>query len=271
MPEIQQSSGLGRRKRRYRLYIDESGDHTFSQVEDPIHRHLTLMGIWFEHYEAYPVFEASMLTFKDSIFGSRHDNPVILHRSDIIERRGPFHALADPRTSRRFDEGLLALTENSDYLVCAVVLDKLTHMPKKYRLLYHPYTYCLAALLERFAGWLELKGYEGDLFAESRGKKEDKELQAAFDQLYTNGTRFFSGERFRAVLTSRRIKFRKKYENTAGLQLCDLLAAPVKREIVGRKRYPDGFGGRLVDAARGHFNCQVYRGTVQGYGKVLLK
>lgn len=259
------------RKRRYRLYIDESGDHTFNAVHDPRHRHLTLMGVWFELHQHYPAFEAGMLQFKDVIFGPRHDTPVVLHRSDIIDRTGPFGALGlDPDLAIAFDEGLIHLTGGHSYRMCGVVLDKQSHMPKKYRQLYHPYYYCLAALMERYAGWLQFKGYEGDLMAESRGKTEDKALQAAFDQLYENGTRFHSAARFQSVLTSRRIKFRRKFDNIAGLQLADLLAAPVKREIVGKKRYPDGFGGRLVDAARPRFNRNERTGRIAGYGKVHL-
>lgn len=259
------------RKRRFRLYIDESGDHTFNAVQEQQHRYLTLMGVWFELYEHYPAFEAGMLDFKDGIFGPRHDSPVILHRSDIIKRSGPFGAFVlDPDLCEAFDEGLINLVGGHSYRMCGVVLDKQSHMPKKYRQLYHPYYYCLAALMERYAGWLQFKGFEGDVMAESRGKTEDKALQAAFDQLYENGTRFHSAARFQAVLTSRTIKFRRKFDNIAGLQLADLLAAPVKREIVGKKRYPDGFGGRLVDAARTRFNRNDFTGRISGYGKVHL-
>lgn len=211
-----------------------------------------------------------MLALKNAVFGLRHDNPVILHRRDIIERRGPFSVLNDEQTCRVFDESLLSLVSRSLYRMCAVVIDKKSHMPKRYRQLYHPYHYCLAALLERYAGWLEYQGFVGDLMAESRGRTEDRELQAAFDVLYKSGTRFHSGERFRQALTSRRIKFRKKADNVAGLQLSDLLAAPAKREIVSKQRH-SGFGGRLLGAARINFNRHEQTGRVEGYGKVHLK
>jgi len=259
-----------RGKLRFRLFVDESGDHTFKAIDDPQHRYLTLMGVWFELYDRYPAFEAGMREFKDGVFGPRHDTPVILHRSDIIDRKGPFGALSDPDLCRDFDEGLLNLVGGHTYLMCAVVLDKQSHMPKRYRQLYHPYYYCLAALMERYAGWLEYRGFEGDVMAESRGRTEDKALQKAFDRLYEDGTWFHSAERFQSVLTSRKVKFRRKFDNTAGLQLSDLLAAPIKREIVGRERYPEGFGGRLVDAARTRFNCRMDTGQVEGYGKVHL-
>jgi hypothetical protein len=35
-------------KKRFRLYIDESGDHTFTLADDDNHRYLGLLGVWFD-------------------------------------------------------------------------------------------------------------------------------------------------------------------------------------------------------------------------------
>jgi len=32
------------KRTRYRLYIDESGDHTYKLLDDPSHRYLALLG-----------------------------------------------------------------------------------------------------------------------------------------------------------------------------------------------------------------------------------
>jgi hypothetical protein len=34
---------------RYRLYLDESGDHVFRDVAEPAHRFLCLLGCWFRN------------------------------------------------------------------------------------------------------------------------------------------------------------------------------------------------------------------------------
>jgi hypothetical protein len=38
----------GRSASRYRLYVDESGNHTFTLLEDPARRYLALLGVWFQ-------------------------------------------------------------------------------------------------------------------------------------------------------------------------------------------------------------------------------
>ena len=255
----------------YRLYIDESGDHTFDRVEDPAKRYLCLMGIWFDRGEPYRQFADYLERLKRAFFNSHPDEPVCLHRSDIIGRKGPFGVLRDAKVATKFDRGLIWIVGRCSYRMCAVVIDKKSHKDKTYRTLRHPYHYCLAALLERYCGWLEFHGFTGDVMAESRGGTEDREFRKAFEDLYNHGTRFHSSKRIRAVLTSKKPKLKKKEHNIAGLQLCDILAAPARREITGNRRFKEGMGARLLDAARGNFNCHEYTRATKGYGKVLLK
>jgi len=44
------------KKARYRLYIDESGDHTYNLLDDPSHRYLALLGVWFRLPDDYQDF-----------------------------------------------------------------------------------------------------------------------------------------------------------------------------------------------------------------------
>ncbi|MBM4046424.1 MAG: DUF3800 domain-containing protein [Planctomycetes bacterium] len=48
---------------RYRLYLDESGDHVFREVDEPQHRFLCLLGCWFRNPE-YLLFHQSVEQFK---------------------------------------------------------------------------------------------------------------------------------------------------------------------------------------------------------------
>jgi len=45
------------KKPRYRLYIDESGDHTYNLLDDPSHRYLALLGVWFRQADDYVAFQ----------------------------------------------------------------------------------------------------------------------------------------------------------------------------------------------------------------------
>lgn len=72
---------------RYRLYLDESGDHVFNFLEKPSHRFLCLLGCWFRNPE-YMDFHARVEDFKRAHLPHHPDDPPILHREDIINRRG---------------------------------------------------------------------------------------------------------------------------------------------------------------------------------------
>lgn len=264
-----------RPKRWYRLYIDESGDHTFDHVDRLHHRYLLLLGVWIQQDEPYRMLVNSLRNLKDEFFNQHPDSPICLHRKDLMQARGPFWRLRDPATRERFDQSLLDLLTSCDYRVCGVLLDKQEHRSKTYRALYHPYHYCLAALLERYAGWLQHRQTVGDVMAESRGGTEDRELRKVFDHLRQGGTRYHSGEAFRSVLTSKKIKLRKKQHVTAGLELADLLAHPVRRAMIDeeqeRSRRIDDFGGRLLETIDPKFNCHTTTGRISGYGRVFLR
>ena len=49
---------------RYRLYLDESGDHTSAHATDVGKRYLGLVGVMFEQETAYPEFSRDMEAFK---------------------------------------------------------------------------------------------------------------------------------------------------------------------------------------------------------------
>ena len=261
-------------ERTYRLYIDESGDHTFNLVENDNHRYLGLLGIWFDVDAPYKVFAESLHQFKADLFGWHpDDSPICLHRKDIKERRGIFGRLRDAELNRRFEAGLIEVIAEAPFQMTCVVIDKGAHRTKTYRELFHPYHYCVAALLERFAGWLNFAGARGDVMAESRGAMEDKELLEAFEITLQKGTRFHTSQAFQNVLTSKKIKLKKKEHAIPGLELADLLAYPLKREMIAERRGespPADFSAVLLDAARAKINCQAYTGRVSGYGKVWL-
>ncbi len=259
---------------RYRLYLDESGDHSFNLLDKPGHRYLALLGVWFRMKDEYPEFADQLEAFKRTIFGPRPDSPVVLHRSDIINRKGPFHILLDPAIRERFNTGLVQLVASAKFKLVCVVIDKQSHCVK-YSSPFHPYHYCLAGMLDRYSGWLNYKNAVGDVLAESRGGEEDLQLKQAYTRVFESGTLMFSHERHQRALTSKDIKLDKKNANIAGLQLADLLAYPVKQTcLVERGCIPDPgdvFGKQLLAAIPDKkFNRHETSGGIDGYGKVWL-
>ncbi len=111
---------------------------------------------------------------------------------------------------------------------------------------------------------------------ESRGRTEDTQLKDAYRCIYNGGTQFRRPEFFQKVLTSKEIKLKSKHANIAGLQIADLIAHPLKQEILIEKgRISDTldevFGRRICGIMKRKYNKHFYTGRVDGYGKVFLK
>jgi hypothetical protein len=229
--------------------------------------------VWFREADDYVAFADALEAFKRDIFGARPDKPIVLHRNDIINRRGPFGILREPDKETRFNAGFLQLVSDGRFRMICVLLDKQAHLAQ-YTDPFHPYHYCMAAMLDRYSGWLTFKNAMGDVMAESRGKEEDIQLMQAYRRVYESGTLMFDRLHHQRALTSKEIKIRKKSENIAGLQLADLLAHPIKQAcLIERGLVTDPgevFGRRVYLAVNSKFNRQEFSGQVSGYGKVWL-
>ena len=222
-----------------RLYVDEVGNPDLGHSDDPNHRFLSLTGVALDlrHIDEYvhPQLEA----LKQRYFGSHPDDPVILHRKEMVNAKGPFAVLKDAATRERFNAELLQVLGSWEYVVISVRLDKKRHREQYTVWRYDPYHYCIAVLLERFVFLLHRRDAHGDVMAESRGSKEDMRLKGSFRGLWEKGTDYAAPDQFQEVLTSRELKVRPKSANVAGLQLADLVAHPSRAEILHENGYQD--------------------------------
>jgi hypothetical protein len=262
--------------RRFRLYIDESGDHTYSDLGHVGQNYLGLCGIMVEMPYAKDMLIPGLDLLKRKHFKMVDpDEPVILHRNDIINRKGPFRVLRDQKARKAFDADLLKLFSRLEYKVITVVMDKGTHLQRYDQSAWHPYHYCLLALLERYCGLLAHRGDTGDVLAESRGGTEDRQLKAVYRHIHQNGSFYQEARIFQKALTSRELKLKKKKDNIAGIQVADLLAHPSKQEILKDKNIlaQDGLGEycqQIIDTIQPKYNRHLYSGRIDGYGKVFL-
>jgi len=263
--------------KRYRLYLDESGDHVFhdeARLAEPAHRYLALVGCWFAQGTAYLGFQRALEDLKQKHFPHSPDEPVILHRKDIIHRSGAFWRLRDDCARAAFDDDLCTLVEASDFTVCGVCVDKLA-LKRNYPHPFHPYHLALGFLLQRYCGWLSHLNRRGDLIAESRGRAEDQRLRNAYDHIYVHGNMHHKADFYQRALTSEEAKLKKKSQNIAGLQLADLLARAARDDIlVQNGRLPESdvgrFDARLLSCVQSKYNRQLYKGRIEGYGRVLF-
>ncbi|MBN2466345.1 hypothetical protein JXD38_12065, partial [candidate division WOR-3 bacterium] len=121
---------------RFRLYLDESGDHVLKALEKEQHRYLCLLGCWFKG-DAYAGFHAELEAFKQTHTPHSPDEPVVLHREDIVNRRGPFWRLRDEQAREAFDRDLVDLISRTDFSLVAIVIDK-AELRAKYPTPSHP-------------------------------------------------------------------------------------------------------------------------------------
>jgi len=260
-------------ERRYRLYIDESGDHVFRSLDRPTHRYLCLLGCWFRADE-YVNFHTALEHFKQHHIPHNPDEPVILHREDIINRRGPFWRLRDPTAAQAFDHDLLQLLSNAQFRVFAVVIDK-RELQQRYANPAHPYHLAMGFMLQRYCGLLNHINRCGDVMAESRGGREDRLLKDSYAWVYHRGIWGVTRSTFfQQALTTRELKTKPKSANIAGLQVADLLAHPTRQAILIEKRRINGplppFARKVTEAVDPKFNRHLYHGRVWGYGKLLF-
>lgn len=263
--------------KRYRLYIDESGDHTYSEIDSPSKRYLGIIGciIGSDYYRQK--FQPELEQLKQTYFPHSPDEPVIFHRSEIIQKRSSFWRLRNSEMEKSFNNDLLNFFKTTDYRVIIVVIDKKSHIERYKEAAFHPYHYCLAALLERYCGFLNIYNAIGDVLAERRGGTEDMQLKESYRRVYESGTTQRNPEFFQKVLTSKEIKIKPKSTNIAGLQLADLLAHPCKNEVLlENKRISEQewkskkFGLEICKCLELKYNRHIFNGRVRGYGKVFL-
>jgi len=261
----------------YRIYIDEVGNHgmRLKHYHIPNERFLSLCGVIFKSSYALTHFQPELEAIKRKFFQKDPDVPVVLHRTNLLNKNWPFDSLRDPEIEKEFYSTFFAALKRWDYQVITVTIDKKAHYDKYGIWHDHPYHYCMRVLLERFAFFLSRAPGKGDVIVESRGQREDHKLKASYTHLYTNGTYYVSAEMFQEHLTSRELKVRPKTANISGLQLSDLVAHPSQQGLLLEKRLvtetqrPFGVNVcRILEELKYHRHSNT--GLIWGYGKKLL-
>ena len=219
---------------RYRMYVDESGDDVMdsSKWSNPDARYLGLTGVVIAsdtyRTRTHPEFWA----LKQEFFPHDPDYPVILVRNRIVKKLGPFGVLSDSERASQWEQRIIRFLNEHVSQIFTVVIDKQAHHDRYGSTAHHPYNYCATVLTERYAHWLRSIEARGDVLAESRGGREDRELKNRFREVMDTGTESLSTMELQEVVTSRELKMRHKEANITGLQLADLVVYPATRDIL---------------------------------------
>ena len=129
---------------KYRLYIDEVGNSDVGSSRNPNHRYLSLTGVIAELDYVRDVLYPDLEELKRRYFGSHPDDPIVLHRKELVNKKPPFAALNDPAVESAFNSDFLERLSRWEYTVITAVIDKLQHMEQYQVWRYDPYYYCLS-------------------------------------------------------------------------------------------------------------------------------
>lgn len=203
----------------WRLYIDESGDHSYKRVADLDKRYLGITGALIMKDEYRAKAKPNLEQLKHSIFRYDPDDPPILVRSLIRGRKRWFYVLQDQSLNTKWEYGLLSYLSSlrSYTYIYTVVIDKQKHLSDHPFETFDAYIYSLSVLLNRVRGLLQQikAGEQADVLAESRGSTEDKQIQLAYTTLLTKGpnkSAFGAASEYRAAFPNPELMIRKKHQ-----------------------------------------------------------
>lgn len=254
--------------KKYRIYIDEVGNNDLGSNDNPNHRYLNLTGIIFELDYIKSIVKPSVDDLKEKYFDPHPDEPIILHRKELVNKKFPFHKLKDEEINNEFNKDFLNLLLEFDYKIISVLIDKLEYTERYSTWKYDPYHYCMEIIVERFFFYLESENAVGDFMIESRGGKEDMRLKKSFRRILESGTHFIEVDKLLKRITSKELKVKPKYLNVTGLQLADLIAHPSRRFIFRKYGIDEGkryvFGDRIIEIIENKFYSS--NTGIEGYG-----
>jgi len=214
----------------YIVFADESGDHGLEAIADgfPIFV-LVFCVVRKEDYVTSVV--PAMQRLKFAYWG--HD-AVVLHERDIRRQQPPFGFFRTSSELRqRFMDELNGLIESAPIKLYASVIDK-RRLVEKYDSPRNPYEIALLFCMERLLSFLIFEGQKNrkvHVLFESRGKREDQELELEFRRIVSNRGSWgykqpdFTKCDFEPIFT-------EKKANSTGLQLADLTARPIGLSVL---------------------------------------
>lgn len=221
------------------VYVDESGDANLESIDKDYPVFVLAFCIFNKrYYTASLVPEVQSLKF--NYFG--HDM-VVLHEKEIRKKEPPF-TFATRAKEERFMLDLSAIIQNCRFILIAAAILKNRLPVRPERNAYHiALSYCLENLY-RFL--LEKKQQAQKTFVvfESRGDKEDKELELEFRRICAGGNTFKIQLPFEIIIKSKQI-------NSTGLQFADLFARPIGRKLID----PETQRNRAFEVLEEKFFC----------------
>jgi len=211
----------------YIIYVDESGDHSLTQI-DPLYPVFVLVFCIFRKTDYAHIITPLFNQFKLQFFG--HDL-TILHTREIRKSQNDFSILLNETTRIGFFEHLNLVMEKIPFTIIASIIDK-TELKLKNIKAVNPYHLALKFCIERtmlFFREEEQGNKKTFLIVEGRGREEDRQLEAIFQTMA-------NGENSLGIKLPIQMRFASKQTNIIGLQVADLVAHPIGRHQINPKQ-----------------------------------
>lgn len=202
----------------YLVFVDESGDHSLTSI-NPQYPVFVLAFVIIRKADYIERVCRDFQSFKMRYWG--HDE-VVLHEHEIRKPRDAFSFLIHKPTRERFLAELSDLMESLPATIVAAIIDKTTftsHQAASSGV----YDYAMATGLNAVFHFLAASAQSRSLtpvIVESRGRREDTELELSFRRYRDSGNAPAHSSPLELIMVP-------KTANSAGLQLADLVARPV--------------------------------------------
>lgn len=236
----------------YIIYVDESGDHGLIKI-DPSYPVFVLAFCIFEKNAYVETVVPAVQGLKLKWWG--HD-AAILHTIDIKRKKGDFSFLMQQHLHDEFMRDLNQIMEQLPFTIVAAIINK-SKLKAKYSSPSNPYDIALTFCMERTYAYLSDRGQherKTTVLVEERGNKEDRDLELAFRRICDGANKW-------GPLPFLAPRFLSKKANSSGLQIADLVATPIGRNVIDPTR-----GNRAFDVISPKFRMSP-DGKVEGWGR----
>ncbi|WP_373796808.1 DUF3800 domain-containing protein [Neisseria dentiae] len=246
------------------VYVDESGTANFdkpgSSSDFPIF--VLAFCVFYKHvYISRLVPEIQAMKFE--FFG--HDL-VIFHEKEIRKKEGPFK-FKSREVEENFMLRLHKIMQETNFIVIATTIKK-KELPRAGDNLYHKALE--PCLINLYKLMIEKNCHNQKTFVviESRGAKEDKDLELEF-------RRICDGNNSIKKILPFEVLIKKKETNATGLQFADLCARPIGRHILDGEK-PNYRGNRAFETLKSKFLTRAGRDLLGqeaeylGYGLTII-
>jgi len=228
---------------KYIVYVDESGDHGLASIDENYPIFVLAFCIFHKRHYSEAIVPA-LEKFKFNHFG--HDQ-VVLHENEIRKEKGAFNIFKSQDERNQFIDELTRIIDFSNFILISCTIDK-RRIKSQSSIDTNPYHIALGFCMEALYEFLQEKQQEGKkthVVVESRGSKEDKELELEFRRICDGSNRL-------EAMLPFEILFADKKAMSSGLQLADLVARPIGLrtlrpeqenrafEVLKKKFYCDG-------------------------------